>query len=128
MQHDANMDLIDSFTNKEILELWFTPINGCTGKKCDNEAAVEIMEKTQELAQIILERLPAQRIEKARALFKLQETVMWCCACLRRAHATANILQKKRTEREFAEQGIDINKEIAKQRKKRKRFPDKDDK
>jgi len=103
MQHDCNQDFIDSMTQPDIIDLWFSPEQYNDAEKIDFKGITQIMNQAGILATLIHETLPDHRVEKTRAVFKLQEAIMWACCGLRRAGAVSNILQRNRGVREFAE-------------------------
>lgn len=103
---DKNRDFLDSIMDHEIIENWFKPGND---QACDQEGMKKIREAAYQLSKELSLSLPDNRIEKTMAILKLQEVVMWSCACLKRAHLVSNILQKRRFVEELQKQGIDFN-------------------
>jgi len=108
MEHSATRELIDSMTDEQVAELWFSPVNGCSGERCNEEDMINIYNRAHELSLVIIKALP-NRGERLMALNRLQEACFWACAGMRRNHAVNNILQAKQGKRDLADIDIRLN-------------------
>lgn len=97
----SQQNFLDTFSDDEMIDFYFSPLNGCTGERCDNEVMAALWEIAHSLATSIRNALP-KRQEQVYALHKLQEAMFWTCAGQRRAHHISNVLQKKQGYRDLA--------------------------
>lgn len=95
---DDHRDYFDLLDDSEVLDIFFKKRRRKTGNK---ELIEKIHVAVGECAQEVYKNLP-NRIERTRAMTKLQETLFWAVAAIERDHAYRNFLQKKRLLREKA--------------------------
>jgi hypothetical protein len=104
LEHHKTRELIDSLTDDQLIDLYFTP-DECAHEKegCEGRCP-EIGKRCRDLANFIIEVLP-DRGERLVAIRRLQEVMFWATAGLRRIHAVNNRLQFKQTQRDLYDIG-----------------------